>query len=94
MRTLLLLKPINERKKQKYLVKNSKIQFDITLQKFNHFYDLNKKIPSEKSKNIDEKKLGNWYSNNLHYYRHNINYNHKEEFEKLLTNINMPFIIM
>jgi hypothetical protein len=81
-------------KKTKISGQKFKIQFDITLQKFNHFYDLNKKIPSEKSKNIDEKKLGSWYSNNLHYYRHNINYNHKEEFEKLLTNINMPFIIM
>ena len=75
-------------KKIKISGQKFKIQFDITLQKFNHFYELTKKIPSETSKNIDEKKLGSWFRNNVHYYRNNETYNYKNEFQNLLTYLN------
>ena len=65
------------------------LQFDENLQKFNIYIDLNKKIPSEKSKNTDEKKLGSWYRYQLHAYRHNEKYKFKIEFAKLLENISV-----
>lgn len=83
--------PIETNKREKKIKisgQKFKIQFDITLQKFNHFYELTKKIPSETSKNIDEKKLGSWFRNNVHYYRNNEKYNYKNEFQNLLTYLN------
>lgn len=66
-----------------------KIQFDENLQKFNNYIDLHKKKPSEHSKNIDEKRLGSWYSYQLGAYRHNEKYKFKCEFAKLLENISV-----
>lgn len=66
-----------------------KIQFDENLQKFNNYIDLYKKKPSEHSKNIDEKKLGSWYRNQLHAYRDNKKYKFKIEFKKLLEDVSV-----
>lgn len=81
--------PIENNKRDKKIKipgQKFKIQFDENLQKFNNYIDLHKKKPSEHSKNIDEKKLGSWYSYQLHAYRHNEKYKFKCEFEKLLEN--------
>ena len=83
--------PIETNKREKKIKisgQKFKIQFHITLQKFNHFYELTKKIPSETSKNIDEKKLGSWFRYNVHNYRNNKKYNYKNEFQNLLTYLN------
>ena len=79
----------NDKREKKIKISGQKfkLQFDENLQKFNIYIDLNKKIPSEKSKNTDEKKLGSWYRYQLHAYRHNEKYKFKDEFEKLLENI-------
>ena len=84
--------PIENNKREKKIKisgQKFKLQFDENLQKFNNYIDLNKKIPSEKSKNTDEKKLGSWYRHSLHAYRHNEKYKFKIEFEKLLENISV-----
>ena len=83
--------PIETNKREKKIKisgQKFKMQFHITLQNFNHFYELTKKIPSEKSKNIDEKKLGSWFRYNVHNYRNNEKYNYKNEFQNLLTYLN------
>ena len=47
------------------------------------------KYEFEHSKNIDEKRLGSWYSYQLGAYRHNEKYKFKCEFAKLLENISV-----
>ncbi len=81
----------NDKREKKFKISQQKcrLKFDENLQKFNNYIDLNKKIPSEKSKNIDEKKIGSWYRNQLHTYKHNEKYKFKIEFKELLNNIHV-----
>jgi hypothetical protein len=76
----------NDKREKKLKIPGQKFKliFDENLQKFNNYLELNKKKPSEHSKNTDEKKLGSWYTYQLHKYRHNTDYKYKVELEKLL----------
>jgi len=78
-------KPIPKIPKQK----NQKIQKKWTenYSKFYQYFELNKKIPSERSKNKEEKNLGSWYRNQLHTIKINPNYQFKITFENLLKQL-------
>ena len=57
------------------------------LEKLKKFINDNKKIPSERSKNKEEKNLGSWYRNQLHTIKINPNYQFKITFENLLKQL-------